>query len=76
MNLDDFVSAFADLFDETELSEFTPATRFRELEEWSSLIGLATMNMIAKKIGVQITAVELRGAQTIEDIYHLIQAKR
>lgn len=53
MEIKQFIADFADQFDETELSEFQPETEFRELEEWSSLAGLAILNMIGKKYGKQ-----------------------
>ena len=40
MNLNNFIENFADQFEETDASAFTPDTKFKELEEWSSLIDL------------------------------------
>ena len=54
---------------------FTPDCEFHELEEWSSLVGLAILNMIAKKYGVKIAPAELKAAVTIEDVYKLVQSK-
>ena len=49
MEMKEFVVNFANQFDDTELEVFAPETEFRALEEWSSLTGLAVLNMIAKK---------------------------
>jgi acyl carrier protein len=76
MELNDFVAHFAEQFDETDASEFTPECEFHELEEWSSLTGLAILNMIAKKYGVKIAPAELKACVTIQDVYDLIQSKR
>jgi hypothetical protein len=59
MNIQEFVVNFANQFDDTELDVFSPETSFRDLEEWSSLVGLAVMNMIAKKYDVKITPAEI-----------------
>ena len=75
MELEEFIRAFAAQFDETEESEFTASTQYHELEEWSSLLGLAVMNMVAKKMGVKITPADLRESQTIEELYQKIQSK-
>ncbi len=75
MELDEFVSAFAAQFDETEEDAFTPSTQYHELDEWSSLLGLAIMNMVAKKTGVKITPAELRESQTIEELFQKIESK-
>lgn len=75
MTLDEFIKLFVDLFDDTDPSEITSETFFRELEEWSSLTGLAVINIVSKKIGVKITPEELKKCEMVEDIYNLIQSK-
>lgn len=76
MNINDFIKDFADQFDETEFEEFQPETVYRDLDEWSSLTGLAILNMIDKKYGVKITATEIKGTTTIESVFNLIQSKK
>lgn len=76
MNINDFIKDFADQFDETEFEEFQAETVYRDLDEWSSLTGLAILNMIDKKYGVKITATEIKGTTTIESIFNLIQSKK
>lgn len=76
MNINDFIKDFADQFDETEFDEFQPETVYRDLDEWSSLTGLAILNMIDKKYGVKITATEIKDITTIEGIFNLIQSKK
>lgn len=75
-DINDFIKNFADQFDETDLSEFTPETRFRELEEWSSLIALAVLNMIAKKYVVKLLPDEMKPTQTIQELYNLAASKK
>lgn len=58
------------------MSEFKPETIYRDLDEWSSLTGLAIMNMIEKKYGVKLAASELRGTSTIQDVYDLMESKQ
>lgn len=76
MSIQEFVVNFANQFDDTELEVFAPETRFRDLEEWSSLTGLAVLNMIAKKYEVKLTPTELRSVETIEALYNLVSAKK
>lgn len=75
MNIQDFVVNFANQFDDTEMDVFTPETEFRSLEEWSSLTGLAVLNMIAKKYEVKITPAELKSTNTIQELFDLINNK-
>lgn len=76
MEMQEFVANFANQFDDTELEMFNSETRFRDLEEWSSLIGLAVLNMIAKKYNIKITPAELRSVETIEALYNLVVSKK
>lgn len=75
MEINEFIKNFADQWDETEAEVFTPECEFHELEEWSSLVGLAILNMIAKKYVVKVAPAELKNAVTIEDVYNLVQSK-
>lgn len=77
MEINEFIKDFADQFDETELDEFKPETNYREdLDEWSSLTGLAILNMIDKKYGVKLTATDIKDTKTIKDVYNLIVSKK
>lgn len=71
----EFIENFANQWDETELEVFTPECEFHELEEWSSLTGLAILNMIAKKYEVNVAPAELKACVTIQDVYDLVQSK-
>lgn len=73
--MEEFLKNFANQWDETEAEAFVPECKFHELEEWSSLTGLAILNMVAKKYGVKIAPAELKAAVTIEDVYNLVQSK-
>ena len=46
MTLNEFIKKFAEEFDETPMSDFTADTRYRQLDEWSSLSGLSIISMI------------------------------
>jgi acyl carrier protein len=75
MEIKEFIANFADQFDETDAEVFTPETKFRELEEWSSLIALSVMSMIDDEYDVQLTANEMRDAQTIQDLFNIVNSK-
>ena len=75
MELSDFITNFADQFDDTETSEIQASTAFHELEEWDSLIALAVLNMTEKKNGKKITFDEMKQCDTVEDLFHVIAVK-
>ena len=76
MEIQEFVANFAEQFDDTEMDQFTPETAFRELEEWSSLTGLAVLNLIAKKYEVKLTPAELNSVETVIALFELVQSKK
>lgn len=76
MEIKDFVTNIANQFDDTDISVFKLNTNFRELDEWSSLNGLAILNMVEKKYGVRLTPVEMRTANTIQELFDLIMSKQ
>lgn len=75
MTLEEFVEAFAEEFDETELSEFKAGTEFKSLDEWSSLTALSIISMVDEQFDKTITGADIRGSKTIEDLYNLVMAK-
>jgi len=75
MEMNEFVSNFAAQFDETEESVFTPETRFREIEEWSSLIALSVIAMVDEEYNVTLKGDDIKNSETIADIYNAVMAK-
>ena len=73
--LEEFVTLFAEQFDETDASEFTPDTDFRELDEWSSLIGLSIIGMVDEEFGVALKSNDFRQADTIGELYEVVKSK-
>lgn len=70
--LDEFVQLFAELLDETDASALTADTNFRELDEWSSLIGLSVIAMVDEEFGVALKAKDFRLITTISDLYQVV----
>lgn len=75
MERNDFLKNFASQFDDTDESEFTFETQFRELDEWSSLNALAILNMIEKKYAILLKAQDMRTTNTVEELFNLVQSK-
>lgn len=75
MDLNEFVACFADLFDETDASEIKADTFFHDLDEWSSLTGMGVIALVKTKYGKNLTGLELRSCETVEDIFNIIVSK-
>lgn len=71
-----FIENFAGLFDETPASEFTPETKFRDFEEWSSLIGLGIIAMVDEEYEVTLKGDDIRNAKTVEELFNIIKNKK
>jgi len=75
MKLNEFVTNFAEQFDDTDPSEITATTIFHELDEWSSLTGMAIIALAKTQYHKAITGTELKACITVEDVYNLINRK-
>ena len=75
MDIKDFIANFATQFDDTEESVFTAETKFRELDEWSSLIALSIIAMIDEEYDVTLKGDDIRNASTIEDLFNTVKSK-
>ena len=76
MEIKEFIQNFADQFEDTDASVFTPETVFHDLDEWSSLVGLSLIAMIDDEYNVTIKGDELRAAKTINDVFELVKSKK
>lgn len=75
MNLQDFIAHFAEQFEENEVT-ITPDTRFHELDEWDSLIGLRVISMIDEEYDVVLKGADMRAANTVEELFHIVESKQ
>lgn len=75
MELLDFLSDFADQFDDTDANEIKVDTKFHDLEEWGSLTGMGVIAMAKTQYGKTITGKEIRECETVEDLFNLIASK-
>ena len=75
MELTDFVKLFAEQLEETPAEVITKDTKFRELDEWSSLTALSIIAMVDDEFDVSLNADDMKKSVTVEDIYNAVQAK-
>ena len=75
MELQEFITAFADQFDDTDASEIQADTVYQELDEWGSLTSMSVIALVKTKFNKVITGKEIRDCETVEDLYNLINSK-
>ena len=74
--LKEFVALFSEQFEETDAKLIKADTRFRELDEWSSIIGLCVIAMVDEEFNVALKGDDIREASTIEELYNIILEKK
>ncbi len=75
MEIKDFVENFAAQFDDTDASEITAGTVFKELDEWSSLIALSVIAMVDEEYDITIKGDDIRNSKTVEDLFNIVKSK-
>lgn len=75
MELKEFIENFANQFDDTDVSEFKVDTVFKELDEWSSLIALSVIAMVDEEYDVTIKGDDIRGSETIQDLFNIVESR-
>lgn len=76
MDIKDFIENFAEQFDDTTVEMLNEETKFRELDEWSSLVALSVIAMVDEVYGVTLSGEDIRGSGTIGDLFNKIVAKK
>ncbi len=75
MEMNDFLTKFVELFDETGADVFTAETKFKELDEWSSLLALSVIAMVDEEYNITIQGEDIRNANTIADLFNNVKSK-
>lgn len=75
MELKTFIENFAAQFDDTDASVFTAETKFRDLEEWSSLIALSVIAMVDEEYDVTLKGDDMRAASTVQELFDIVKSK-
>lgn len=76
MEINNFIENFAAQFEDTDATVFTPETKFRELDEWSSLTALSILAMVDEEYDVQLKADDMRKTNTIQELFDLVRSNK
>jgi acyl carrier protein len=75
MEIKEFIDKFAEIFDDIDASALTAETKFRELDEWSSITALSAIAFADEEFDVELKGDDLRKADTILDLFNAIKSK-
>ena len=75
MQSEDFIQKFAACFHQTEPASIQAETKFRELEEWGSMLALIVIAMIDADFDKTVTSEDLKSATTVAELFEVVKHK-
>ena len=73
MNIDEFIKYVEDEFDDLKPGILKPASKFRDVVDWSSINALILIAMVKTEYDVTITADDLVKSVTVQDLFSIVQ---
>ena len=75
MELEQFIKHFSEQFEDTDPSEITGTTVYKDLDEWRSILAFSVIAMVKVEYGKTVTGAEIRHCNTVEDLFNTIANK-
>lgn len=75
MDIKEFIEKIIEAVEIDKASCVKPETKFRELDEWSSLSTLSVIAMADEEFGFELDPDTFKKAQTVEDLYNICTSK-
>jgi acyl carrier protein len=76
MDINEFIDKFAEIFDDTDRNEFQANTKFKELDEWSSIMALNVIAMVDDEYDVLLKGDDIRGTETISQLFDIVKSRK
>ncbi len=76
MDINEFIEHFAEQFDDTDAAEFKAETKFKDLDEWSSLMALNIIAMIDDEYDVTVKGNDIENSSTIEELFTIVSGRK
>lgn len=75
MEINSFIEKFAEQLEEVKVTDLKPETKFRDIEEWSSLMALSIIAMVDEEYEVIIKGEDIRNSKTINDLFEVVKSR-
>lgn len=72
MEMKEFIEKFAEAIEIEDVDALTAETKFRDLDEWSSLSVMLTIAFFDEEYDTEVSNEDIRKAVTINDLYNLL----
>jgi acyl carrier protein len=75
MEIKNFIENLAEQYEEVDPQEFTPETKFKEFDEYSSLTALSIIAMVDDEYGITLKGDDIRQATTVQELFDIAKSK-
>ena len=75
MNKEDFLLGFQEQFEDTDPSLITFETKYKDLDEWSSMMSLIIIAFVDESFMVTLSGDDFRNTFTVEELYNIVVNK-
>lgn len=72
MNKENFLVGFQEQFEDTDASKITFETKYKDLDEWSSMMALIVIAFVDENYSISLTGDDFKNTSTVEDLYQLV----
>ena len=75
MNIEEFTRGIEAEFEEVTPGTISPETTYRSIKGWSSMHALIIIAFVDANFNIILNGADLRSAETIQDLYNIVQEK-
>jgi acyl carrier protein len=68
-----FLVLVGDLFENTPIDSITMDSKFKEFEDWDSLVALSLIALFDSEFNIKISGEKIREISTMKELYNLIK---
>lgn len=73
--MEKFIINFAEQFDETDALDFNADTKFKDIDEWDSMVALSIIAMVDEEYDKSINGDDIKASSTIGELFTIVQSK-
>lgn len=73
MDENKFIENFSEIFDDTDASDLSMDTEFKNLDEWSSIAALGLLAVMEEEYEAELSSKDIEKSTTIRDIYNIVK---